>query len=106
MNSQEEASLRLQFLTEMNVLQADPQRVRLDMSKTQAWLLLSTIQLALCHEDMDPHSDGVAALKEIATVLQGDVAASGALEIMAGRGWRAVEDVRAARSSDGDTEAT
>lgn len=85
MNNIQERQLYEQFEGEFRVLCEDKQPVILELTKLQAWSLLSQLQLALRHpENKGPTSD---IAREIAGAIQEKIATSPALAEVARRGW-------------------
>jgi hypothetical protein len=77
--------LEAQFVAEFAALTDRTEVLSLQISPLDAWILLSQIQLALRHPQNTGPSAGRA--RRIASELQGLVATSGALAIVARRGW-------------------
>ena len=79
------------FKAEMAKLDTDPQMVILELTKTEAWALLSQIQLALRHPGNTGHTSEYA--RRLARRLQEAVANEGAMAEVAEWGWDPQHDV-------------
>lgn len=90
--------LEAQFIQEFAALAKRAERISLEIRSLDAWILLSQLQLALRH----PENNGPSADKarQIARRLQSLVAPTGALKIVAERGWDTYFDVPRKDSDD------
>jgi len=83
--------LEAQFSAEFAALYHNRRTIALHIRLVDAWILLSQLQLALRHsENTGPSAERA---RHIAKQLQAIVAPSGALAIVAERGWDAQHDV-------------
>lgn len=73
------------FKAALAALQQDKQPLRLEMSKFDAWILMSTLQLACRHPQFNGPTRKIA--EEIARQIQGAVADSDSLKMLAEMGW-------------------
>jgi predicted membrane-bound spermidine synthase len=86
-----ERLLELAWQHEMTVLVNSTPRIQVELSPLTSWLLLSTIQLALRHPNFPETTRQY--VEPFARELQQRVAPSGALAIVAERGWNPDFDV-------------
>lgn len=79
------------FSLEFAALAKDNQPVVIELSKVEAWIIFSQLQLALRHPKNKGPSSRIA--KEIAIKLEKAIALTPALAEAASRGWKAEFDV-------------
>jgi hypothetical protein len=86
----QENDLYKRFSEEFKTLCEDKQPVILELTKKQAWMLMCEVQLALRH----PNNNGPSAKvsKEVAELLQEQIATTPALAELARRGWETKYD--------------
>jgi hypothetical protein len=83
--------LEAQFTAEFIALAERTERISIEIRPLDAWILLCQLQLALRHpENSGPSADKA---RQIARRLQSLVAPTGALKIVAERGWDTYFDV-------------
>ena len=87
----DDAALQAQFQTEFAALAARIDTIRLSLTPLEAWALLGQIQLASRHPDNTGPTWRMT--ESIARRLAAIIAPSGALKIVAERGWDARYDV-------------
>lgn len=91
MTFESESELQKQFEIDFGNLIDDPQEIYLELTKFQAWILFSNLQLSLRHPgNTGPSSETARAL---AALLQTAVATTPALMTTAERGWNPDLDV-------------
>jgi hypothetical protein len=80
-----DAEERAAFTADFKALERDQQPVMLELTKVQAWILASELQLALRH----PGNTGPSALiaREIAKRIHGELATTPTLRSVAAKGW-------------------